>query len=80
MHQDGDDVRRLRLSGGRGSQGVRHAVARKRQQNTPRGGDFKLTRWCVRYIADRAVSTQQEVRDDLLAASELHCQSGHGSH
>ena len=35
-----------------------------------------LTTCCVRHIADRAVSTQKEVRDDLQAASELHCQSG----
>ena len=77
-HQIGDDVAVCEIAG-RGGQGVRHAVARRRQQNTPRGGDCKLTTCCARYIADRAVSTQKEVRHDLLAASELHCQSGHGS-
>ena len=77
-HQNGDDVAVCEIAG-RTGQGVRHAVARRRQQNTPRGGHCKLTTCCVRHIADRAVSTQKEVRDDLLAASELHCQSGHGS-
>ena len=49
-HQHGDDVAVCEI-GGRRDQEVRHAVARRRQQNTPRRGDCNLTTCSVHQFA-----------------------------